>query len=114
MQATRGLQNHLAGLQRLRLLLHEGLISLPPPPALPVSQPLELLNLTTFFSLSFCVSGLRWSTEIFHTLKGLLKKAGHVTSVGDEGFFTVFIILNNAMLLSPLDKMLARYCLPDR
>jgi enolase len=31
--------------------------------------------------------GLRWVTEIFHTLKGLLKKAGHVTSVGDEGGF---------------------------
>eukprot|EP00667_Euglena_gracilis_P012074 EG_transcript_12376 len=31
--------------------------------------------------------GLRWVTEIFHTLKALLKKAGHVTSVGDEGGF---------------------------
>jgi len=31
--------------------------------------------------------GLRWLTEIFHTLKGILKKAGHVTSVGDEGGF---------------------------
>jgi len=31
--------------------------------------------------------GLRWATEIFHTLKSLLKKAGHVTSVGDEGGF---------------------------
>ena len=31
--------------------------------------------------------GLRWCTEIFHTLKGILKKDGHVTSVGDEGGF---------------------------
>ena len=31
--------------------------------------------------------GLRWITEVFHTLKGILKKAGHVTSVGDEGGF---------------------------
>ncbi len=30
---------------------------------------------------------VRWSSEIFHTLKGLLKAAGHVTAVGDEGGF---------------------------
>ncbi len=30
---------------------------------------------------------LRWGAEVFHTLKSLLKKAGHVTSVGDEGGF---------------------------
>jgi len=29
--------------------------------------------------------GLRWSTEVFHTLAGLLKKDGLSTSVGDEG-----------------------------
>jgi enolase len=28
---------------------------------------------------------IRWSAEVFHTLKGLLKSAGHPTSVGDEG-----------------------------
>jgi enolase len=28
---------------------------------------------------------VRWSAETFHVLKGLLAKAGHVTSVGDEG-----------------------------
>ena len=28
-----------------------------------------------------------WGTEIFHTLKGILKSQGHVTSVGDEGGF---------------------------
>lgn len=31
--------------------------------------------------------GLRWITEIFHALKTLLKKKGHVTAVGDEGGF---------------------------
>ena len=30
---------------------------------------------------------LRWGTEIFHTLKGVLKKKGYSTSVGDEGGF---------------------------
>jgi enolase len=30
---------------------------------------------------------LRMGTEIFHTLKGALKKAGHNTNVGDEGGF---------------------------
>ena len=31
--------------------------------------------------------GLRMGTEVFHTLKGLLKKRGLATSVGDEGGF---------------------------
>ena len=31
--------------------------------------------------------GLRWITEIFHALKTILKKKGHVTAVGDEGGF---------------------------
>ncbi len=30
---------------------------------------------------------LRWQTEVFHVLKGLLKADGHNTSVGDEGGF---------------------------
>lgn len=30
---------------------------------------------------------IRWGAEIFHTLKGALKKSGHSTSVGDEGGF---------------------------
>jgi enolase len=30
---------------------------------------------------------LRYGVEIFHTLKGLLKEKGHITSVGDEGGF---------------------------
>jgi enolase len=31
--------------------------------------------------------GLRWGTEIFHTLKGVLKAKGYSTNVGDEGGF---------------------------
>jgi enolase len=31
--------------------------------------------------------GLRWVAEIFHQLKSILKKKGHVTAVGDEGGF---------------------------
>ena len=31
--------------------------------------------------------GLRWSVEVFHTLKKVLKKGGFSTSVGDEGGF---------------------------
>lgn len=31
--------------------------------------------------------GLMWSTEVFHTLKKILKKDGYQTSVGDEGGF---------------------------
>lgn len=30
---------------------------------------------------------VRWGAQIFHTLKGILKKEGHVTAVGDEGGF---------------------------
>ncbi len=31
--------------------------------------------------------GLRWGAEIYHALKKVLKKRGHVTQVGDEGGF---------------------------
>lgn len=31
--------------------------------------------------------GIRWTTEVFHTLKGLLKADGYSTAVGDEGGF---------------------------
>ena len=31
--------------------------------------------------------GLRWCTEVFHTLRGVLKRDGYSTSVGDEGGF---------------------------
>ncbi|HSW87433.1 MAG TPA: phosphopyruvate hydratase [Rhabdochlamydiaceae bacterium] len=41
---------------------------------------------------------LRWGVEIFHTLKTLLKKEGHVVSVGDEGGFAPRLHSNEAAL----------------
>ncbi|WP_437576106.1 phosphopyruvate hydratase [Sorangium sp. So ce887] len=41
---------------------------------------------------------LRTGTEIFHTLKGLLKKDGMVTAVGDEGGFAPRLPSNRAAL----------------
>ena len=41
--------------------------------------------------------GLRWIAEIFHTLKGILKKKGHVTAVGDEGGFAPNITNDEAL-----------------
>lgn len=32
-------------------------------------------------------TAVRWGAEVFHTLKSLLKKEGHITAVGDEGGF---------------------------
>jgi enolase len=41
---------------------------------------------------------LRWGVEIFHTLKGALKKQGLSTSVGDEGGFAPNLPSNEAAL----------------
>jgi enolase len=41
---------------------------------------------------------LRWGTEVFHTLKGLLKKDGLVTAVGDEGGFAPRLATNESAL----------------
>lgn len=41
---------------------------------------------------------IRWGTEIFHTLKSLLKAAGHGTSVGDEGGFAPNLSSNEEAL----------------
>lgn len=41
--------------------------------------------------------GIRWVAEVFHALKGILKKAGHVTSVGDEGGFAPNIANEDAL-----------------
>jgi enolase len=41
---------------------------------------------------------LRWGAEIFHTLKGVLKKRGYVTSVGDEGGFAPSVKSNEEAL----------------
>ncbi|HYD30548.1 MAG TPA: phosphopyruvate hydratase [Azospirillaceae bacterium] len=34
-----------------------------------------------------CADAIRWGAEVFHSLKKLLKDAGHNTAVGDEGGF---------------------------
>ena len=39
------------------------------------------------FGASSFSEGLRWGTEVFHTLKGVLKAKGMSTNVGDEGGF---------------------------
>lgn len=41
---------------------------------------------------------LRWGSEIFHTLKSLLKKEGHIVSVGDEGGFAPHLTSNEETL----------------
>ncbi|HVK70990.1 MAG TPA: phosphopyruvate hydratase [Polyangium sp.] len=41
---------------------------------------------------------LRMGVEIFHTLKGILKKGGHVTAVGDEGGFAPRLATNESAL----------------
>jgi enolase len=42
--------------------------------------------------------GLRWCVEIYHTLKKILHKKGHSTSVGDEGGFAPSLGSNQAAL----------------
>ncbi|MCP5468915.1 MAG: phosphopyruvate hydratase [Chlamydiales bacterium] len=41
---------------------------------------------------------VRWGAEIFHTLKSILKKKGHVTAVGDEGGFAPNLASNEEAL----------------
>ncbi|NGX42570.1 MAG: Enolase [Chlamydiae bacterium] len=50
---------------------------------------------------------VRWGSEVFHTLKGLLKEDGHVTAVGDEGGFAPNLGSNEEaieMILSAIEK----------
>ncbi len=42
---------------------------------------------------------LRWGVEVFHTLKGVLKKRGYSTSVGDEGGFAPNLKSNEEALV---------------
>lgn len=48
---------------------------------------------------------LRWGTEIFHTLKGVLKKKGYSTSVGDEGGFAPSLGSNEEALESIVEAI---------
>jgi enolase len=50
---------------------------------------------------------LRMGCEIFHTLKGILKAEGHITSVGDEGGFAPNLDSNESaleMILTAIEK----------
>jgi enolase len=49
--------------------------------------------------------GLRAGTEIFHALRGILKKAGHSTGVGDEGGFAPNLKSNQQALDVILDAI---------
>src|SRR5690606_34473994 len=42
--------------------------------------------------------GLRWGSEIFHTLKGILQEEGLSTAVGDEGGFAPNLKSDNQAL----------------
>jgi enolase len=49
--------------------------------------------------------GLRAGTEIFHALRGILKKAGHSTGVGDEGGFAPNLKSNREALDAVLEAI---------
>lgn len=51
--------------------------------------------------------GLRWGVEIFHTLKGVLKKKGYSTNVGDEGGFAPNIQSNEEAIETVLEAISA-------
>ena len=51
--------------------------------------------------------GLRWGTEIFHVLKGVLKKKGYSTNVGDEGGFAPNIQSNEEAIETLLEAITA-------
>src|SRR6202140_4131400 len=58
---------------------------------------------------------LRWGAEIFHTLKGVLKKRGYSTSVGDEGGFAPNLKSNQEALEVVLEAItLAGYSPGDQ
>ncbi|WP_288587161.1 phosphopyruvate hydratase [uncultured Methylobacterium sp.] len=57
---------------------------------------------------------VRWGTEVFHTLKGALKKAGHNTNVGDEGGFAPNLPSAEAALDFVMDSIRAAGFEPGR
>ena len=50
---------------------------------------------------------LRWGAEVFHTLKGVLKKRGYSTAVGDEGGFAPNLKSNDEALEVVLEAITA-------
>jgi enolase len=58
---------------------------------------------------------LRWGAEVFHTLKGVLKKRGYSTAVGDEGGFAPNLKSNDEALEVVLEAItLAGYAPGDQ
>ncbi|GJD63467.1 phosphopyruvate hydratase [Methylobacterium frigidaeris] len=57
---------------------------------------------------------VRWGAEVFHTLKGALKKAGHNTNVGDEGGFAPNLPSAEATLDFVMDSIRAAGFEPGR
>jgi enolase len=51
--------------------------------------------------------GLRWGVEVFHVLKGVLKKKGFSTNVGDEGGFAPNIQSNEEAIETVLEAISA-------
>ena len=49
--------------------------------------------------------GLRWGAEVFHTLKGVLKKRGYSTAVGDEGGFAPSLKSNDEAIEAILEAI---------
>jgi enolase len=50
---------------------------------------------------------LRWGTDVFHVLKGVLKKKGYSTNVGDEGGFAPNIQSNEEAIETVLESIMA-------
>jgi len=50
---------------------------------------------------------LRWGAEVFHTLKGVLKKRGYSTAVGDEGGFAPNLKSNDEAIEAILEAISA-------
>ena len=50
---------------------------------------------------------LRWGTEVFHTLKSVLKKRGYSTAVGDEGGFAPSLKSNDEAIEAILEAITA-------
>ncbi|HEY6403076.1 MAG TPA: phosphopyruvate hydratase [Blastocatellia bacterium] len=48
---------------------------------------------------------LRWGAEVFHTLKGVLKKRGYSTAVGDEGGFAPSLKSNDEAIEAILEAI---------
>ena len=57
--------------------------------------------------------GLRWGAEIYHSLKGVLKKKGYSTNTGDEGGFAPALKNDEEALESILEAVQAAGYQPD-